>query len=94
MSGVGNPRVDQQEPGWTGHLQNKVAITLDADIRPALRGIAATGAGTVVVVLNGDPTEDAAKQVTLTLAANTPETRFAIAKVVTGGTATGLTGFR
>lgn len=87
-----------RSPGWLGHLQNKIAITPDAEISGgALRGIMCTGGSTVVVILNGDIDDDdggVAKEFTLTLTPNTPETRFAIAKVLSGGSATGLIGFR
>lgn len=92
-----------QFPGWIGHLQKTAGSITGSDANSGahiftpipLRGIVATGAGNVVVTLNGeDDINDAAKKVTLVLSANVPETRFAIAKVWgTNTTATGLTGF-
>lgn len=99
MSG-GQKDINGNYPGWTGHLQSSAgAITPDdnngALFHPlALRGIVSTSGGNVAVTLNQDDDTDANKKVTIVLAANTPETRFAIRKVWQNGTtATGLTGF-
>lgn len=87
-----------RNPGWTGHLQNRVEVASSqlASFDPPLRGISCTGGTTVRVVLNGDVDADdnGSLAVTLTLEANKPETRFAIGKVLPGGSATGLVGFR
>lgn len=95
---MGQKDIDGIFPGWTGHLQNYAgAITPASELTftPALRGIRASGAGNVVVTLNGDSLTDAAKKVTIALSANTLVTDYAIAKVWNSGTtATGIEGFQ
>lgn len=99
MSG-GQVDLNGEFPAWTGGLQATTgAITPDdnngALFHPrAIRGIVSTSGGNIAVTLNQDDDTDANKKVTIVLAANTPETRFAIRKVwANGTTATGLTGF-
>lgn len=61
---------------------------------PPLLRLVASGAGTVILVLDGDDETDSTKYMTIALTANVPLTGYAIRQVRTGGTATGLVGAR
>jgi hypothetical protein len=81
-----------QNPGWTGHVTTKVAVTA-SDVTtydPPLRVLACTVSGTVVLVLADDAT---GTTITRTLVAGQELTYYAIKQVKAASTAT-VEGFR
>lgn len=96
MAGPATRKWDGEATGWTGHARNVVPVTpSDSTIYdPPLRALYVHGAGTVVLVLDGDDETNAATYLTRTCAADAELTIYAIRQVRAASTATSITGVR
>ena len=103
-AGPAKRALDGQYPGWLGHVRNVADATAGPSITPSdvtiydpplrLLRIGPAGAGTLVLVLDGDNDATANHRFTITVANNDEVDRFAIKQVRAASTATGILGFR